>query len=155
MSLAACSLQDGEVDAEELQRCLTQSGFTGSYSREFSATCLSTHCTSSQKRMYIKKKSRPPNDVRVYIEVQTDMIERALTRVFYCSIQPGDVQNHDCDAGCILVMSAEPLLVSTVSLPLWLLSLNWSPRREITPARWASTSSRSCSLPSTAGSRTS
>lgn len=27
--------QDGEVDAEELQKCLTQSGFTGSYTREF------------------------------------------------------------------------------------------------------------------------
>nr|XP_020043920.1 grancalcin-like [Castor canadensis] len=26
--------QDGEVDAEELQRCLTQSGISGTYSRE-------------------------------------------------------------------------------------------------------------------------
>jgi hypothetical protein len=27
-------LQDGEVDAEELQRCLTQSGISGTYARE-------------------------------------------------------------------------------------------------------------------------
>ena len=26
--------QDGEVDAEELQKCLTQSGISGTYSRE-------------------------------------------------------------------------------------------------------------------------
>lgn len=26
--------QDGQIDAEELQRCLTQSGMTGSYQRE-------------------------------------------------------------------------------------------------------------------------
>ncbi|KAK5875152.1 hypothetical protein CesoFtcFv8_027667 [Champsocephalus esox] len=31
--------QDGEVDAEELQRCLTQSGFTGSYSPFSLETC--------------------------------------------------------------------------------------------------------------------
>ncbi|XP_068612392.1 LOW QUALITY PROTEIN: grancalcin-like [Brachionichthys hirsutus] len=31
--------QDGEVDAEELQRCLTQSGFTGSYSPFGLETC--------------------------------------------------------------------------------------------------------------------
>ncbi|KAM8905584.1 sorcin [Spinachia spinachia] len=31
--------QDGEIDAEELQRCLTQSGFTGSYSPFSLETC--------------------------------------------------------------------------------------------------------------------
>lgn len=39
-----CSVQDGEIDAEELQKCLTQSGFTGSYTRKFS-TSTSTSCT--------------------------------------------------------------------------------------------------------------
>lgn len=34
LNFASYSVQDGEVDAEELQRCLTQSGFTGSYSRK-------------------------------------------------------------------------------------------------------------------------
>lgn len=33
-------MQDGEVDAEELQRCLTQSGFTGSYTRKFTVTVV-------------------------------------------------------------------------------------------------------------------
>uniref|UniRef100_A0A3B5MUR3 EF-hand domain-containing protein n=1 Tax=Xiphophorus couchianus TaxID=32473 RepID=A0A3B5MUR3_9TELE len=33
--------QDGEVDAEELQRCLTQAGFTGSYNRKFIYASLS------------------------------------------------------------------------------------------------------------------
>lgn len=39
--LAELFWQDGEIDAEELQRCLTQAGFTGSYSRKF--TLFSKH----------------------------------------------------------------------------------------------------------------
>lgn len=38
MTEYSCSIQDGEVDAEELQRCLSQSGFTGSYTRKFTMT---------------------------------------------------------------------------------------------------------------------
>lgn len=38
--MTSCSVQDGEIDAEELQRCLTQAGFTGSYSRKFTAFSL-------------------------------------------------------------------------------------------------------------------
>lgn len=34
LNITSCSVQDGEVDAEELQRCLTQSGFSGSYTRK-------------------------------------------------------------------------------------------------------------------------
>lgn len=28
-------MQDGEIDAEELQRCLTQTGISGTYNRKF------------------------------------------------------------------------------------------------------------------------
>ncbi|XP_029023225.1 grancalcin isoform X2 [Betta splendens] len=38
-SFTAIAGQDGEVDAEELQRCLTQSGFTGSYAPFSLDTC--------------------------------------------------------------------------------------------------------------------
>nr|XP_020441746.1 grancalcin-like isoform X3 [Monopterus albus] len=38
-SFTAIAGQDGEVDAEELQRCLTQSGFTGSYTPFSLDTC--------------------------------------------------------------------------------------------------------------------
>ena len=40
LNTASCSVQDGEIDAEELQRCLTQSGFTGSYTRKFTTLSL-------------------------------------------------------------------------------------------------------------------
>lgn len=39
LNFTSYSVQDGEVDAEELQRCLTQSGFTGSYSRKCDTLC--------------------------------------------------------------------------------------------------------------------
>ncbi|XP_031708011.1 grancalcin-like [Anarrhichthys ocellatus] len=39
LNVPSCSSQDGEIDAEELQRCLTQSGFTGSYSPFSLETC--------------------------------------------------------------------------------------------------------------------
>lgn len=79
--------------------------------------------------------------------------------MFYSSFQPGDVQNHGCDAWCILLMLGElkAQLASrwVHSVSLWLWSLNLSPYREITRARWASMSSRNSSRRSTAGSRTS
>lgn len=75
------------------------------------------------------------------------------------SLQPGVVQDHDCNVGRIH-SKASPHTHSrsstcSHSALAWLLRLNQTSTREITQARWASTSSRSCSRLWTDGSRTS
>lgn len=52
-SSCVCFLKDGQIDADELQRCLTQSGIAGGYKRKCSASRL------LQKRSCISHSSCP------------------------------------------------------------------------------------------------
>lgn len=145
---AFCFMQDGEVDAEELQRCLTQSGFSGSYSRKFG---LSVHCAQQNQSHW--------SDVTE--SVQSELLPVQLLTCLWC-LQRSAWTRAGSWSRCLMY----PLCISRVTT-LWPdcdthcynvrpdVNLNQTVTRGTSQARWASMSSRSCSRLWTAGSRTS